>query len=409
MVVLKALALLFWLIIIPFLMGLSVQRILPVTKKTAGITFLFGYLLSFCVFEVIALTCMLKIQYSAFKYCVRIFAVAEILIALIGVISIVKKIREGSISGRLTVGSDNSLWTRLKAGFFLVFPGDEKSEAEALMNPRTDVRAIRLQCSKEGLFCWGVFFVILGFQLVKAVTMAPFDGDDAYYVVESLLAQQADVMNTILPYTGSSTSLDLRHAFAVFTMWEAFIAKVSFVHSTIVAHSVMPLVLLPLVYLVYVEIGRILLSRKPDLLPIFMIFISLFTMYGNTSIYTAETFLMMRTWQGKAMVANLMLPLVLWAFVWMFDDCRKPGYLWKEETGGGKILVRNSAWVILMLVNMSSGIMSSMGIIFCGGLSGFLAFLLLIYTRNWKIIPKIIMAMVPSGLYLVVYMLVRMH
>ncbi|MCR5657462.1 MAG: hypothetical protein K6G06_08360 [Butyrivibrio sp.] len=409
MVVLKALALLFWLVIIPFLMGLSVQWILPITKKTAGITFIIGYLLSFCVFEVIGIPCMIKIQYSAFKYCTRIFVCAELLIALIGAINLVQKLRYASRSGQFTIGVDNSVWNKVKTGFFLIFPGDEKSEAEALMNPRTDVRAIRLQCSKEGLFFWGVFFVILGFQLVMALVKAPFDGDDAYYVVESLLAQQADVMNTIIPDTGVSTPLPMRHAMAVFTMWQAFIAKVSFVHSTIVAHSVMPLVLIPLVYLVYAEIGRILFSRKPDSLPIFMIFVSLFTMFGNTSIYTAETFFMMRTWQGKAMAANLMLPLILWAFIWMFDDCRKPGYLWKEETGGGKVFVRNSAWIILMMVNMASGIMSSMGTVFCGGLSGFLAFLILIYTRNLKIVIKIILAMIPSALYIMCYMLIKMQ
>ena len=56
MVVLSALALILWLFIVPMGMGLLVQRILPTTKKTIGINFLCGYILSFAVFEVICFT-----------------------------------------------------------------------------------------------------------------------------------------------------------------------------------------------------------------------------------------------------------------------------------------------------------------------------------------------------------------
>ena len=95
-------------------------------------------------------------------------------------------------------------------------------------------------------------------------------------------------------------------------------------------------------------------------------------------------------------------------FLWRFDDCRKPGYLWKEETGGGKTIIRNSTWVLLFMVNMAAGIMSSMGIIFCGALIGLLSFILLIYTRNIKIIIKVILAMIPSAVYLLIYLAVWM-
>ena len=403
MIVLSVLALILWLFIIPMCMGLLLQGLLPYTKKTIGITFLCGFILSFAVFGVVSIPCMVLLKYGAFKMCVRVFATLEILLSVSGVFVTAKRVGKKIRDGYVPRFSEDFRGGRIHTFMKLTFPGEEKADPSALISPRTDVRVMKVQYSLESYIFWGIFFLIVLFQLFMAVFMAPFDGDDAYYVVESLLAQQAGVMNTILPYTGSSTSLDLRHAMAVFTMWEAFIAKVSGVHATIVCHSIMPLVILPLVYLIYLEIGRILLAGKQALVPIFMIFMSLFIMFGNTSIYTAETFLLMRTWQGKAMVSNFIIPLILWLFLWMFDDCRKPGYLWKEETAGGTRVIRNCSWVILFMVNMCSGIMSSMGIMFACGFTALLTFLLLIYTRDFKVIIKAALSIIPSVIYLLVY------
>ncbi|WP_029323119.1 DUF6077 domain-containing protein [Butyrivibrio sp. AE3004] len=389
MVVLSALSLILWLFIVPMGMGFLIQRILPQTKKTIGITFLCGYLVSFAVFEVIGIWCMIKIPYGAFHKCSIVFASVQGVLAIIGYAGKIWDIQREYIK-------DSNI-------FYLMFPGDERAKPEAIISPRTDVRVMKFQYSRESMIYWGLFGAILAFQLVMAVIKAPFDGDDSYYVVESLLAQQTDVMNTILPYTGSSTSLDLRHAMAVFPLWIAFIARMSGIHATIVSHTIMPLLILPLIYLIYLEIGRILFGARQDMLPIYMIFISLMTMFGNTSIYTPETFLMMRTWQGKAMVANFVLPFVFWLFLWMFDDCRKPGFLWKEETKGGLRSIRNSTWILLFLLNMASGIMSSMGIIFGTALAGLLSLLLLIYTRDFRIIIKAVLAVIPTGVYLLMY------
>ncbi len=404
MVVLKVCLLIFWLLIIPMCMGLFVLNFLPLTKRTIGISYICGYLLSFAAFELVAIPCMITVQYGAFKLCARIFEVVEIFFALAGVFVTIKRVRGTINAGLAPKFREDFRGKRWKTFINLTFQGEERVEPSAIMNPRTDVRVMKYQYSTESIIFWVIFFAILIFQLVMAVVMAPFDGDDAYYVVETLLAQQADVMNTILPYTGSSTSLDLRHALAVFTMWEAFIAKMCGVHATIVCHTVLPLFLLPLIYTVYLEIGRVLLGGKQELLPIYMIFIALFQMFGNTSIYTKETFLMMRTWQGKSMVANFIIPMILWLFLGMFEDCRKPGYLWKEETSGGARLVRNSAFVVLFMVSMAAGIMSSMGIMFASGFIGLLSLALLIYTRDIKIIPKAALSVAPCVIYLLIYM-----
>ena len=400
MIVIRILLFIIWLLVLPFLAGLMLSVHFPITRRTLGITYIAGLLISFALFEITAIPCMLLIEYSAFTVAARIYAVLELMAAAAGVYCCVKKARADS--GKRSFSSGHSL-----ASFFsLVFPGESDSQAEAMLSPRTDPRLVKPVYSLESIFIWLLFAGLLIFQLYMAVTRAPFDGDDAFYVVESLLAQQAEVMNTILPYTGITTELEFRHAMAVFTMWIAFLARESHIHATIVSHTLLPLVLIPLVYLIYMEIGRILLRDRRELLPMFMVIMALLMMFGNTSIYTAETFLMMRTWQGKAMVANLILPLIFWVFLWMFEDCRKPGFLWIEETGGGRF-TRNSAWVMLLFINMASGIMSSMGIMFGSALGALLTILLFIYTKDFRVPIKGLLAFIPNAVYLGLYLYYR--
>ena len=199
-------------------------------------------------------------------------------------------------------------------------------------------------------------------------------------------------MNTILPYTGMSTSLDIRHALAVITMWIAFVAKLSGIHATIVSHSIIPLFFIPLVYLAYVEIGRILFRSRQQIIPVFMIVVSLLLMFGNVSIYTPATFFLMRTWQGKALVSNLVFPMILWLFLWMFEDSKM-----EERTSF------RAAWIMLTLVNMLSGVCSSLGVIFGSGLIALLTLVLLVVTKRWTVIVGAFLCIIPNLVYLGIY------
>jgi hypothetical protein len=266
----------------------------------------------------------------------------------------------------------------------------------------------------ETYIYWGIFFALLAFQMVMAILMASFDGDDAYYVVESLLAQQADVMNTILPYTGISTSLDIRHALAVITMWIAFIAKVSGVHATIVSHTVIPLIVIPLVYLVYVEIGKSLFKKKQEFVPVFMIIVSFLMMFGNVSIHTPATFFLMRTWQGKAIVCNLVFPLIFWIFLEMMEKKEE-----KTDSAGveqttekvaakagirQKISTASYGWIMLIFVNMLAGMCTAMGVIFATGLIGLLTLILLFIKKDWKVLIWAFICVIPNFVYLTLYL-----
>ena len=379
------LGLILWMLIIPFCAGLLFNFILPRARRTVGITFILGYLVYMAVFEVVAIACMTRVTYSAFVYCRRIFVVIAAILAILGIARSFIKLKNGERT------------------YLDLFPGEAHADVFDLMSPRSNPGFYKLDYPKESIVYWGIFFAILVFQMVMAVVMASFDGDDAYYVVESLLAQQADVMNTILPYTGTSTYLDIRHALAVITMWIAFVAKESGIHATILSHSIMPLFFIPLVYLVYVEIGRVLFRQRQQVIPVFMIIVSFLLMFGNVSIYTPATFFLMRTWQGKAIVANLVFPMIFWIFLWMFEESRQIKAPNRKEKEWEQPRRDWCPWIELFLINMLSGACSSMGVIFGSGLIALLTLILLFYTRKIQVIFGAMLCIVPNLVYLMIY------
>ncbi len=392
---LSILKLILFMFVIPFCIGVLFNGMLPVVRRTVGITFIFGYVIYFAVFELIAIPCMLHYVYNAFSYCTRFYLIISIVLAVAGVVKVIYLLKKNGLD------------------YLVLFPGETHATAHELLSPRSDPRMLKLNYSLESRIYWVVFFVLLAVQVVLSMVMSSFDGDDAYYVVESLLAQQADVMNTILPYTGTSTSLDIRHALAVITMWIAFMARISGIHATIMSHTVMPVLVIPLVYLVYVEIARILFRRRQEVIPVFMIIVSFLMMFGNVSIYTPATFFLTRTWQGKAIVNSLVFPLIMWVFLWMLEDSRKrPVFGPKvdnntesyEEYKEHKTIYKLSPWIFLALINMLSGVCTSMGVIFGTGMVALFTLVLLLFERNLRVIFGAICCVIPNAVYLLVYL-----
>ncbi|WP_026506408.1 DUF6077 domain-containing protein [Butyrivibrio sp. MC2013] len=402
--ILSILGLFVWVMLIPLGIGIIPASLLTDRRRTLPITFILGQLLSLSLFFVISVPCMLLVTYGAFKYCVRIFGASELALFVIAVIHSIfmvrKKRRLSTISLDLQSGvNKRSLHSIVEA----LLPGELHAEAEEYIDPRGDLYGRKQRYSREGKILWVVFAFIMLFQVYMAVTRASFDGDDAYYVVESLLSYETDTMNTILPYTGGTTSLDFRHCLAVITMWIAFIGRVTGLHTTILAHTVLPFFLIPFTYLIYSAISRILFARKPDRRPMFMVIMAFFVMFGHTSISTSETFLLTRTWQGKSMLANIAIPLVVFILLWIGED---------HGTGVVKSRDYNpwGPYIALILVNISSGVFSSMGVMLTAALTGLGALILSISYKKLSILLRAFIACIPNVLYAALYLyLVRYY
>lgn len=389
------LSLIFWLAVIPFCIGLIPARFIPAKKRSAGFVLLAGYFVMWALFEVAAIPAVLFVQYDNFRTASVCFMILSILCAAAGIWLYGH--------GRYDENADSN--KQKNAGRVSDVRRHDKNDTYVIFikNQAACFRQCLQELSWAERIEWLLFFALLAFQLYKAAAYASFDGDDAYYVVESLLAQQADVMYRILPYTGRPTGLDVRHALAVFPMWIAYVASKSGIHATIVSHTIMPLVLIPLSYLMYYEIGKRLFrgNLRDDTgrvfhrenLPIFMILMAMFQIFGNVSIYTSETFFLTRTWQGKAVAGSLVIPALIWMFLWIYDGGEK-----KRHGDAG-------AWIVLVCINMTAGVCSSIAVFLVCILMALTALCLAFVERDYKVILKMGAVCIPNVIYMAVYVI----
>ncbi len=354
MIVFKIASLFIWLLLIPFCIGYIPAYLMPEKDRSLGKIFLSGYFMIFALFELIGIPVVLLVVYHGFSWLTYLFMSACIVLTVVGIVMMT---RNKKVDWKV---DSNDYGLEEKIGYLL-------------------------------------FFLLLGFQLYMAFTRASFDGDDAYYVVQGAAAQQKDILYRFNAYTGGSTALDVRHALALIPIWEAFIGRMSGIHATVIAHSVMPLLLIPLTYLVYFQIGKKLLRDKKDMLPMFMILLAFFQMFGNVSIYTNETFLMTRTWQGKSVAGNLILPAVLWIFLCLFDKDDEEKETDRKEIG---------YWILLACINLAAGVSSSLAVLLSALMVAGLAVLFSIKERKFSILIKAGLTCIPSAVYILTYLII---
>lgn len=182
----------------------------------------------------------------------------------------------------------------------------------------------RKKAEKGTLALWITAVGLLVLQLVLAGVLAYEEGDDAFYVAISTITEDANTMYRKLPYTGGETLLDARHGLAPFPIWVAYLAWLSGIPSVTVAQVVLPMSLIGMAYCVYLLLGARLTEKHGERsLPFFMILVELLVIFGGYSLYSAENFLLVRTAQGKAVLANIILPFLLFLFLLLLEKLEK--------------------------------------------------------------------------------------
>ncbi len=370
------------LIIVPGLLGVLCEGVIRSKEHRPVSLLLYGYLLMFSLFWVTSIP-MILLNSSRFDLVVIIYLIEMIFLSLLGFFIGIK-----------------------------VFTKRIRSNQKAF-----HIKKYLKKYDTLSLVLWAFFFVILAYQLYKSVLHASFDGDDAYYVSIANIANQTGKMYSIIPYTGVSTRLDVEHALAPLPIFMAFVARVSGIHSTIINHTVMPFVLIPLTYYAYFLIGERLFYKNKNGIPVFMILISLLQIYGDISVFTKENFFLRRTWQGKSVYSNLILTVL---FFLMLSLAERQHSQKKAAAGNGekdgkepskRISVfyesKRDIWFFLVLTNLAGCLMTSMSAIISGAFLGVCGILIAIRYRNVKDLFKIAACCIPCILELILYVVVR--
>ena len=242
-------------------------------------------------------------------------------------------------------------------------------------------------------FMWALVFGLLAVQLFLAVFLCYEEGDDAFYVAVASITSKSGTMYQILPYTGGTTGLDARHGLAPFPVWVAMLSKVTGIEAVTVAKVILPVILIIMSYSIFYLIGRELFSDSHRLLPVFMIAIELLVIFGGQSVYTAENFLLVRTAQGKAVLANIVIPFLFLLLLGLM------GKLENRE----KISIKH--WILFGLTMLAGCLCSTLGALLTCILPGVVGVCGAVSYRNWKVLAAMgICCILPAGMALLYLM-----
>ena len=332
---------------VPFFLGFIPVKHMNRLQRTPAMTYVCGWFVSFFLFELAAVPFILLEQ----SFTVLVVVYTCIVAAVLAV----------------SLWRGRQLWAAYRDGF----------------------RGIREMPGSVKLG-WAVFFLIVAFQMAYAVLYEYYDGDDAYYIAVSVLTDEFDTMYLRDAYSGYIYPLDTRHALSPMPIYQAWLARLSGIAPAVVAHSVLAPVWLMFMYCIYGQICNRLLWNRKAYRPVFMILIAVWFMYGNISLYTTETFAMTRTWQGKGLMAGMVIPALFLALI----------YLAQESVSQGM-------WLLFICVCVSSVLATSVSFMVIPTITGVAAVLIGIKKRSVKFAAELFLCCVPCLLLAVCYMVIK--
>ncbi len=189
--------------------------------------------------------------------------------------------------------------------------------------------------------------LVIAFQAGMYFFGQHLDEDDARWIAEACDALEKNKMllhNAATgEYVGTFKGEMYKDVFSPWSMYIATLSRMTFIRPATMAHTFYPPILLGLVYLTYYLIGKNLFEKKFEQ-GAFLLMVSIIMMFFSGNRYTQAMFTLTRIWQGKAIVAGLVIPLFLLCLL----------QIEKEDSKGN--------WILLIISSISGCLFSGMGI-----------------------------------------------
>lgn len=167
---------------------------------------------------------------------------------------------------------------------------------------------------------WIFAIAIILFQTWLLAFNMHMDTDDVRFISEALEAYDLDSMLMIHPITGTYLGVPMgemvKELSAPYPFFIATISKITGVHPAITAHTVFPMVLIPLSYIVIYLLGKFFFEQsgtdnEEKKIAVYMLIASIIILFSFESVYSFGYTLLTIIWQGRSILATVMLPL-LW-------------------------------------------------------------------------------------------------
>ena len=247
------------------------------------------------------------------------------------------------------------------------------------------VRAVR-----EFTLCIWAQFLLIGMQAYVYLRYQYTNTDDAFFVASATTSLATDTIFAFNPYTGAAyKNLPSRYVLSPFHAFTAVVSKVTDTHPAIVAHVVFMIAFLLLSYAVYALLGRALFAHDLEKTGYFLVILSGLHVFSAYSERTEGLFLLIRLWQGKAVLAGILLPMILYLCIRIFLLEGK----WAD-------------WLLLVFLMLACCLVSSMGIMLGAIMLGLLGILFAFRRKSLRLLICVAACCLPNlicaGIYLVI-------
>lgn len=235
--------------------------------------------------------------------------------------------------------------------------------------------------------------ILIIFQMSMLAFYMHLDADDAMYVATAATTLKTDTMYQYAADTGIIlNTMPSRYVLSPFPIFTAFLGKLFFLHPTIIAHTILAPLMTGFAYLVYYLIGSLIFKKKKGMIGIFLLVLCTFQIWGYFTVYSSSTFILIRSWQGKAVLAGVLIPAAIY---FLMKECQmKAPYKWPLCAS-------------LSLV-LAASLVSSMGIMLIPTLLGLSAILYCFYNKSFKPLITCVISCSPAICLMVIYLLMKL-
>lgn len=214
--------------------------------------------------------------------------------------------------------------------------------------------------------------------------------DAAYYVGTVSTSVYTDTLGRYNPYNGFLLKkFQARYVFSAYPMNNAVWCRLLGLHPLIQSKVVMSVINVLMANLVIYQIGKRLFKGGKKQADMMVCFVCLLQLFSYT-IYTPGTFFFTRSYEGKALLANISIPVVLYCSIWFWQN-------YKDR----------NIWVVLFLASASAVAFSGSAIILPAAVSAGILPVLLVRKQFSKLIAYVV-CMLPTILYAVLYFSTKM-
>lgn len=233
-----------------------------------------------------------------------------------------------------------------------------------------------------------LMMLLIGVQCIFVVLWTDNSPDAAYYVANVSANVATDTINIYEPFTGAlQEEFYVRYLFGLYPVHNSVVCQLTGIHPLLLTKTVMSVFTVIMSYLVYAKIGEQLFEKDEKKVWRLLVFFAIAQFFFHT-VYSGSTFLFTRGYEGKAILANVVIPFILYLGLCLF----------------GRIDDKKS-WFMLFCTGIAGVNISMSGMSILPVAISAVALLAIFVHRAWRYLKYYILCILPSVAVLAVYLL----